>query len=125
MGEWDIPHFRSLLASTVSGDAEIAAYETKLNVAGRPPSSLVLNARKLDYGNTQPTRLLLAVLDVTDSLAGGKLKDKLLREKAILLQEVQHRVANSLQIIASMLMVSARKVQSEETRGHRTMRIIR
>nr|ALS90225.1 histidine kinase [uncultured bacterium] len=30
----------------------------------------------------------------------------------------QHRVANSLQIIASVLMQSARKVQSDEARGH-------
>ena len=36
----------------------------------------------------------------------------------MLLQEVQHRVANSLQIIASVLMQSARRVQSEEARGH-------
>src|SRR3546814_3604496 len=36
----------------------------------------------------------------------------------ILLQELQHRVANSLQIIASVLMQSARRVQSEEARGH-------
>jgi two-component sensor histidine kinase len=36
----------------------------------------------------------------------------------MLLQEVQHRVANSLQIIASVLMQSARTVQSEETRRH-------
>ena len=36
----------------------------------------------------------------------------------MLLSEVQHRVANSLQIIASVLMQSARKVQSEEARGH-------
>jgi two-component system, sensor histidine kinase PdtaS len=31
---------------------------------------------------------------------------------------LHHRVANSLQIIASVLMQSARKVQSEETRSH-------
>jgi two-component sensor histidine kinase len=78
----------------------------------------VLNARKLDYGSTQPVRLLLAVTDVTELRRSDRQKDELLREKAILLQEVQHRVANSLQIIASVLMVSARKVQSEETRGH-------
>ena len=35
-----------------------------------------------------------------------------------MLQELHHRVANSLQIIASVLMQSARKVQSEETRSH-------
>jgi two-component sensor histidine kinase len=40
------------------------------------------------------------------------------RGKQVLLQELQHRVANSLQIIASVLMQSARKVQSEEARTH-------
>jgi two-component sensor histidine kinase len=55
---------------------------------------------------------------VTEARATEKQKDDLLRDKAVLLQEIQHRVANSLQIIASVLMMSARKVQSEETRGH-------
>ena len=44
--------------------------------------------------------LLLTVSDVTDARLSEKLKDDLVREKTILLQEVQHRVANSLQIIA-------------------------
>ena len=34
----------------------------------------------------------------------------------MLLEEMQHRVANSLQIIASILLIKARTVQSEETR---------
>jgi two-component sensor histidine kinase len=55
---------------------------------------------------------------VTDARAEARLKDDLVREKAVLLREVQHRVANSLQIIASVLMQSARRVQSEEARGH-------
>jgi len=117
-GEWDIPQFRVLLGATVSGDAAIDAYEMDLKAADGSTRNLVLNARKLDYGATQPVRLLLAMTDVTDIRRSDRQKDELLREKAILLQEVQHRVANSLQIIASVLMVSARKVQSEETRGH-------
>ncbi len=56
--------------------------------------------------------------DVTDARAEARLKDALISEKAILLQEVQHRVANSLQIIASVLMQNARQIQSEEARGH-------
>jgi two-component sensor histidine kinase len=40
------------------------------------------------------------------------------QSKAILLQELQHRVANSLQIIASVLMQGARKVRSEQARDH-------
>jgi hypothetical protein len=47
-----------------------------------------------------------------------RLKDDLLREKAILFQELQHRVANSLQIIASILMQSARRMPSAETRTY-------
>src|SRR4029078_11999947 len=42
----------------------------------------------------------------------------LLQQKEILLQEMQHRVANSLQIIASILLLKARTVQSEEARLH-------
>src|SRR4029079_12152017 len=45
-------------------------------------------------------------------------KDELLRQKGVLLQEMQHRVANSLQIIASILLLKARTVQSEEIRLH-------
>ena len=36
----------------------------------------------------------------------------------MLLQELQHRVANSLQIIASILLLKARTVQSAEIRLH-------
>ena len=56
--------------------------------------------------------------DVTSSRLADKLKDDLVQKNQILLQELQHRVANSLQIIASVPMQSARKVQSEETRTH-------
>lgn len=40
----------------------------------------------------------------------------LLRGKDLLLAEMQHRVANSLQIIASILLIKARTVRSEEAR---------
>jgi two-component sensor histidine kinase len=92
---------------------------------GRDDRCVVINAHKLDYTGGTDARLILAVSDVTDARAAEKLKndllrdkDALLKDKAVLLQELQHRVANSLQIIASVLMQSARKVQSEETRTH-------
>jgi chemotaxis protein methyltransferase CheR len=40
----------------------------------------------------------------------------LLQQKDILLREMQHRVANSLQIVATVLALDARKAQSEEAR---------
>lgn len=117
-GEWNVRQLSSLLHATAAGAANIDAYEMDLDREGQASRRLVLNAQKLDYGDPAHIRLLLSVSDVTDARLAEKLKDDLLREKAILLQEVQHRVANSLQIIASILMQSARKVQSEETRTH-------
>ena len=124
-GEWDVPQLRSLLTATLRGHAEIEAYEMDLERPGHGRRRLVLNARKLEYGREESVRLLLTVTDVTDARAAEKLKDDLLRdkdsllhEKAMLLQELHHRIANSLQIIAAVLLQSARRVNSEETRGH-------
>ncbi|GAA2853024.1 two-component sensor histidine kinase [Aminobacter aminovorans] len=117
-GEWAMPKLASLLKATASGSAHIEAYEIELKRPNQKTRQLVVNARTLDDGDIDHIRLLLAVTDVTDARAEARLKDDLVRDKAILLQEVQHRVANSLQIIASVLMQSARRVQSEEARGH-------
>lgn len=117
-GEWNTPQLISLLEATASGGAEVHAYELSLARPGQELRLLVLNASKLVYNDINQTRLLLAVADVTEARANDKLKDSLLRDKAVLLQEVQHRIANSLQIIASILMQSARNVQSDETSGH-------
>jgi two-component system, sensor histidine kinase PdtaS len=117
-GEWDVPQLDALLKATGAGYADVEAYDMDLTRSGQPTRQLVLNAQKLDYEDAGNIRMLLAVDDVTDARIREKLKDDLLREKAILLQELQHRVANSLQIIASVLLLSARRVHSAETRGH-------
>ncbi len=119
-GEWDLPKLRSLLSATASGHAAIDAYEMDLTAHEGEIRRLVIKAEKLDYGDADVARLLVTVCDVTDARAAEKLKDDLLRERAVLLEEIQHRVANSLQIIASVLLQSARTVQSEETRTHLT-----
>jgi two-component sensor histidine kinase len=117
-GEWDVRQLRVLLSATSTGRAAVNAYEMDLKKPPQAPRRLVINARKLALGDDSATRLLVTISDVTEARIAEKLKDDLLREKAILLQEVQHRVANSLQIIASVLMQNARTVQSDETRTH-------
>ncbi len=119
-GEWNLPRLRSLLTATLSGAADVDAYELDLKSRHLGPRSLLLNAHLLAWGEGADVRLLLGMSDVTEARASEKLKDDLLREKAILLQEVQHRVANSLQIIASVILQSARKSQSDETRSYLT-----
>jgi two-component sensor histidine kinase len=117
-GEWDVPQLRSLLRATLTGAVKVEAYEMDLARAERGVRRLVLTAHRLDYADRANVRLLLAVSDVTDARLAARLKDDLLREKAILFQELQHRVANSLQIIASVLMQSARTVPSPEIKEY-------
>lgn len=117
-GEWNVPQLESLLNATARSHAAIDTYEMDLKRTKVPVRRLVVTARKLAYAKDSETRLLVTVMDVTDARLADKLKDDLVREKAILLQELQHRVANSLQIIASVLMQSARRTQSEETRAN-------
>ena len=117
-GEWDLPQVASLLRATASGDAAIEAYEIDFAPGGGTVRRLVLSARRLDFPDGIKIYVLLSIADVTDARQIEKVKEDLVREKAVLLQELQHRVANSLQIIASVLMQSARRVQSDETRGY-------
>ena len=124
-GEWDKPQLRSLLEATASGRAAIDAYEFELKRAGKPDRILVLNAHALDYVDNEAFQLVLAVSDITamrdsENAFRGQVQkyDSLVREKQVMLQGLNHRVANSLQIIASILMQRVNKVQSEEAHTH-------
>jgi chemotaxis protein methyltransferase CheR len=79
---------------------------------------MLLDARKVFYESNGHTNLLLAIEDVTERRAAERELQHLLLQKELLLEEMQHRIANSLQIIASILMLKASTVQSEETRLH-------
>ena len=118
-GEWNVPQLGSLLdAANADTGRPIDAYEMDLKRPGRPTLRLLINVQKLVYADKENIRLLLAIADVTEARFNQRFTDNLVREKDILVQEMQHRIANSLQIIASVLMQSAGRVASDETRGH-------
>jgi chemotaxis protein methyltransferase CheR len=117
-GQWNIPEFRSLLETIVPQDAVMEAYEVDREFVGIGRRTMLLNARKVFFEESSHTTILLAIEDITERRAAEREMKDLLREKEMLLQEMQHRVANSLQIIASILLLKARTVQSEETRLH-------
>jgi len=117
-GEWGAPLLTSLLHATACGFAKVESYQMELCREGQKIRHLALNVQKIDYADRGNIRLLLTVSDVTAARDAETIKATLLREKDVLLQELHHRVANSLQIIASVLLQSARKVQSDESRNH-------
>jgi chemotaxis protein methyltransferase CheR len=115
-GQWDIPELRELLGTISNGQATVEGYEVDRKFPAIGQRVMLLNARKVFYEKGAHSTVLLAFEDITDRRAIEQQVQELLREKDMLLEEMQHRVANSLQIIASILLIKARTVQTEETR---------
>jgi two-component sensor histidine kinase len=124
-GQWDIPALRLLLETIIPEHVAMNGFEVDHDFPGVGRRIMLLNARKVVYATSSNSTILLAFTDITARRAIEREKESLLErtrdlldQKQVLLQEMQHRVANSLQIIASILMLKARAVTSEETRFH-------
>ena len=115
-GQWDIPELRELLGAISNDQATVEGYEVDREFSKIGRRIMLLNARKVFYETGNHSTILLAFEDVTSQRAIERQVQDLLQEKDMLLEEMEHRVANSLQIIASILLIKARTVQSEETR---------
>jgi len=124
-GQWDIPKLRLLLEKIVPEHGVMEDYEVEHQFPDIGKRTMLLNAREVFYADNPHTTLLLGIEDVTGRRALERDKDELLRqkdallrEKDILHEELQHRVGNSLQIIAAIILMKSRSVESEETRRH-------
>jgi chemotaxis protein methyltransferase CheR len=113
-GQWDIPKLRTALLTIISGRSTIEAFEVDQFFPSIGRRVMVLNARKVYRPGNKIQQILLAIEDVTERV-------KLEREHAIaheriamLMQELTHRVKNSLQSIAAMVMIEARSHKSGE-----------
>ena len=116
-GQWDTPELRVLMTAIVSG-ASAGPTEFDIKRPRRPDRRVIVQANLLAYLDLAQTRILVAATDVTDARADAALKEEALNRNGVFLQEIRHRVANTLQIIASVLLHNARKTTSDETRGH-------
>ncbi len=116
-GEWNIPKLRAELGSIIPNHVEMNDFEVEHDFPRVGRRILLLNASIVRYEKAH-TNILLGIEDITSQRALEHEKDDLLRQKSVLLDEIQHRIANSLQIIASIIMLKAKSVESEETRRH-------
>ena len=123
-GQWDIPALRTMLETIIPDRVAMDGFEVEHDFPGIGRKVMMLNARKVIYQDSQDITILLAFQDISARRAIELEKEvileqsqELLRQRAILFEEMRHRVANSLQIIASILTLKARSVSSEETRA--------
>jgi chemotaxis protein methyltransferase CheR len=117
-GQWDIPRLRLLLGKIVPEQGAMENYEVEHDFPSIGRRTMLLNARKVFYEKGSHSTILLGIEDITEKRILENEKDDLIRQKEMLLEELEHRVVNSLQIIASIIMLKARTVESEETRRH-------
>jgi two-component sensor histidine kinase len=115
---WDIPRLRTLLGKILPEHGSMEGYEVEHDFPAVGQRTILLNARQVFYEVDTHANILLGFEDVTQQRRLQHEKDELLKQKDILLDEIEHRVANSLQIIASIIMLKATSVESEDTRRH-------
>jgi two-component sensor histidine kinase len=116
-GEWDIPKLRLLLERVIPDHGTMDDCEVEHDLPRARKCVLLLSANIVVYEKGHKN-ILLSIEDITIQRGLEHEKDELLRQKDVLLDEIEHRVANSLQIIASIIMLKAKSVESEETRRH-------
>jgi chemotaxis protein methyltransferase CheR len=124
-GGWDIPALHLLLEKSLVDKTIVEGFLVEQEFPRIGHRIFLLHARKVQGTGRGHALILLGFEDITERRAIEIEKadlqtrtEDLLEQKEVLLREMQHRIVNSLQIIASILMLKARAVTSEETRQH-------
>jgi chemotaxis protein methyltransferase CheR len=113
-GQWDIPKLRTALETIISGQKTIEAFEVDQFFPSIGRRVMVLNARKVYRPGNKIQQVLLAIDDVTERVRLEREHADAHKRISMLLEEMTHRVKNSLQSIAAMVMIEARSHKSGE-----------
>jgi two-component sensor histidine kinase len=124
-GAWNVPALHLLLEQIIPAHSIMEEFEISHEFPRIGQRIFLLHARRAFNDDDARMTIVIGFEDVTErraiELEKEKLQkqaDTLILQKEMLLAEMQHRVVNSLQIIASILMLKARAVTSDETRLH-------
>src|SRR5512142_1079418 len=90
-GQWNIPALRLLLEEIIPKHTTIEEFEVEHDFPTIGWRTMLLNARKVFYEGNNSTSLLVAIEDVTQRRGLERDKDELLRQKDLLLREMNHR----------------------------------
>lgn len=122
-GQWDIPGLRQLLRAVVPEHTRLEGFEFEQDFGDLGRRTIQLNALPLREEAGTSKMVLVAIKDITERRVAEQEKqrllehtEELLEQQTTLLREMRHRIANSLQIIASILLLKAGSVSSEETK---------
>src|SRR5450756_506104 len=112
--EWDIPKLRIALETIIYGERSFEGFEVEQFFPSIGQRVMCLNARKVYRPGNKIQLILLAIEDVTERVRLEREHAAAHERIAVLLQELGHRIKNSLQIIVSMVSLEARNQKSGE-----------
>jgi PAS domain S-box-containing protein len=111
--QWDIQELRAELGKIISDGKSIEAFEVDRSFPSIGQRVMVLNARRIYRPGNEIPQILVAIEDVSERVRLER-EHAITRERlARLLQELTHRVMNSLQLIAAMVSIEARSHRSK------------
>jgi PAS domain S-box-containing protein len=113
-GQWDIPELRTALETILPDRKTIEAFEVEHFFPSIGQRIMLLNARKVHQPDNGIQQILLAIEDITERVRLEPEHAAARERIGLLLQELTHRVKNSLQFIASMITIEARSLKSGE-----------
>lgn len=116
-GEWNIPALISLLTQVIPGNTKVEGYEVVRTFERLGLRVMILNARSIKLNNKHQN-IFISITDITEQRTTQRDKENLMLQKDTLLKEMRHRIANSLQLIVSIILLKAGSVKSEESRAH-------
>ena len=116
-GEWDIPALILLLAQVIPEKTKVEGYEVVHTFERLGLRVMILNARSIKLKNDH-NDIFISITDITEERKAQRDKENLMLQKDTLLKEMRHRIANSLQLIASIILLKAGSVKSKESKAH-------
>lgn len=116
-GEWNVPALRKLLEQVIPEHTTVEDYEVVHEFISLGNRTMLVNACEIRYENGRK-KMLLSIDDITEQRKIESELEKLIEQKNILLTEMRHRIANSLQLIASILLIKTGSIESKEARLH-------
>lgn len=116
--QYDIPALRHFLSNIIPEHTVLKEYKLQHIFPHIGPRTMLISAREVVYENSQRKHVLVTMGDSTDKELLEVEREKLSVQKDLMIREMKHRMANSLQLIASILILKSEVVESPEARSH-------
>ena len=116
-GQWAIPELLTLLTDVVPRNTVVDDFEVRHTFPEIGERVILLNARKVFREGNHTHMLLLAMQDVTEARRLQQEREAALDHADKLLEELNHRVMNSLSMIGSIIALESRSLSDADCKS--------